>query len=553
MTNESKKGSKVLKFACIGFFALEIIAILVFTIELVRFPILPTKYMVLYACLMVLAVIITGMVLLDGRGNKRHYFGMVIAALIAIALFIGFYYVDTTRKTLESITTDPVEQEEEVNKVKLSIMVLKDDPAKTIDDIAGYKFGFQLEQDLDKTLSMIEFMNNKYGKSIDTKAYDYYSELATGLLEGQVQAILVDSIYVDIIEMYEEGFADKTRLLTEVEFPNKPSSITITPSAFPTSEPTEGPTEEPSPEPSLEPGTTATPTTEVTPGPTSTPKPRPTYPPVVQEFYMPERSDGRDLTKSYFTVYFSGIDVYGAINQRSRSDVNIVMTVNPTTKKILLVTIPRDAYTPFPGITGGQFDKLTHAGLYGVNVSMNTLNQIYGIKIDYYVRVNFTSIIRFVDAVGGVDVNVPIAFSVGGYSFKQGINHMNGTQALVFARERHSFAGGDKQRGRDQLEIIKAVINKMASSTTLLTNFGDIMNAVKGTFQTNIAMDQLTSLVRMQLDDGAKWSIDTYDVQVKGSTEWCYSYKGKKLSVGFINKDSAATATKKMRAVMEGK
>ncbi|MBO6065661.1 MAG: LCP family protein, partial [Lachnospiraceae bacterium] len=203
---------------------------------------------------------------------------------------------------------------------------------------------------------------------------------------------------------------------------------------------------------------------------------------------------------------------------------------------------------------GGAYDKLTHAGLYGVKTSMNTLDNLFGIKTDYYVRVNFSSVEKFVDLLGGVDIYSPIAFTShdGQNTFTAGWNHVNGKRALSFARERYAFQGGDFQRGKNQMDLIKAVFGKM-TSTAALTNFPNLMSQVSNNFQTNMTMDQLTALCRMQLDRGISWSIDTYAVTASGGNAFCYSYKGSKLYVAYLNSDSVKEAASKMRAVMEGR
>ena len=175
-----------------------------------------------------------------------------------------------------------------------------------------------------------------------------------------------------------------------------------------------------------------------------------------------------------FNIYISGIDVSGPITTNSRSDVNIIMTVNPNTHKILLSTTPRDYYVTIPGISGEQRDKLTHAGIYGVDVSMATLENLYGIDITYYARVNFTSLIKIVDALGGVDVNSEYSFEAGGYQFTEGTNHLNGEQALAFSRERHSFASGDNQRGKNQEAVLTAILQK-AMSPAMLVNASQLI------------------------------------------------------------------------------
>ncbi|MDO4317086.1 MAG: LCP family protein [Lachnospiraceae bacterium] len=185
---------------------------------------------------------------------------------------------------------------------------------------------------------------------------------------------------------------------------------------------------------------------------------------------------------------------------------------------------------------------------------MKTLENVYGVELDYYVRVNFSSVEKFVDLLGGVNVYSAYEFTSSHLKihFDKGYNLMNGREALEFARERYSFSAGDNQRGKNQMELIKAVLNKMMSPTMLL-KFPDLMNAVSSNFQTDLSMDQLTALVRMQLDDAASWNIETYAVKTTGGSAYCYSYHGKKLYVGYINQESAAEAGRRMREVMEGK
>ena len=183
-----------------------------------------------------------------------------------------------------------------------------------------------------------------------------------------------------------------------------------------------------------------------------------------------------DVTKESFNIYISGNDIYGNILSVSRSDVNIIATVNPNTHKILLTTVPRDFYVQLHG-TSGYRDKLTHAGVYGIDMSVSTMEDLLDLDINYYMRVNFTSLMKLVDAIGGVDVESDYSFrAASGESFVKGINHMNGKQALAFSRERKAFSDGDRQRGKNQQKVIIAILNKTLSSTTLITSYTDILD-----------------------------------------------------------------------------
>ncbi|HJB82170.1 MAG TPA: LCP family protein [Candidatus Mediterraneibacter intestinavium] len=234
-----------------------------------------------------------------------------------------------------------------------------------------------------------------------------------------------------------------------------------------------------------------------------------------------------NITKEPFTVYISGIDVYGEIEQSSRSDVNIIAVVNPTTYQILLVTTPRDYYVEIPGISEGMNDKLTHAGIYGVDASMATLGQLYETDIKYYVRINFTSMIDIVDALGGVDVYSEYEFTTSKNSgvvmdVSQGYNHFDGEQALAFSRERKNLEDGDNQRGKNQQAVITAMLKKVLSPTMLL-QATSIMKEVSEGVETNISQSQINSLIKYQLSKNADWSIQSVAATGTASREYCYS------------------------------
>lgn len=255
--------------------------------------------------------------------------------------------------------------------------------------------------------------------------------------------------------------------------------------------------------------------------------------------------------KKPFNIYISGIDVYGPISTNSRSDVNILATVNPETKQVLLTTTPRDYYVEIPDISGGQKDKLTHAGIYGVDASMATLSQLYSTEINYYARVNFTSLIKIVDTMGGIDVNSEVEFEAGGYSFTKGMNHMNGEQALAFSRERHSFASGDNQRGKNQEAVLTAIIKKMLQPS-MLTKALSIMNTVGDSVETNVSDKQLADLVEMQLDSGGKWDILTMNAIGVGDAQSCYSTGEQKLYVMQPIEESVDSISDKINRILRG-
>ncbi len=260
---------------------------------------------------------------------------------------------------------------------------------------------------------------------------------------------------------------------------------------------------------------------------------------------------GRSVNKP-FNVYISGIDVSGAITTTSRSDVNIIMNVNPDTKKILLTTTPRDYYVTIPGISGERRDKLTHAGIYGVDRSMAALENLYGVELSYYAKVNFTSLIKIVDALGGVDVESEYAFSAGGYSFSEGINHLDGDAALAFSRERYSFSDGDNQRGKNQEAVLAAIIKK-ASSPAVLASANKILASISKSVETNMTQDEMAQLINMQLSDGGDWDVESQAASGKGDTQTCFSSGSQPLYVMWPDDAAVAELSEKMRLVLEEK
>ena len=249
------------------------------------------------------------------------------------------------------------------------------------------------------------------------------------------------------------------------------------------------------------------------------------------------------VTNQAFNIYISGIDVYGNITQESRSDVNLIATVNPNTHKILLTTTPRDYYVTIPGVSGDQRDKLTHAGTYGVKTSMATLENLYDTEIPFYIRVNFTSVEEIVDVMGGVDVESELAFTTSKAAgevvdVKEGINHFNGKQALAFVRERKALATGDNQRGKNQQALLTAMIKK-AMSPLVLFRANSMINSVAGNAETNLSEAQIKSLIRMQISEMEGWEIESIAAEGDDSgKQYCFSYSGAPLYVTVPYEDS---------------
>lgn len=251
-----------------------------------------------------------------------------------------------------------------------------------------------------------------------------------------------------------------------------------------------------------------------------------------------------------FIVYITGIDAYGEISTVARSDVNIIASINPKTKKILLITIPRDYYVQLHDTTGNR-DKLTHAGMYGIDMSITTIEDLLDIDINYYIRLNFSTLINAVDVIGGIDVYSEYEFNTYGYQFYKGYNSVNGKYALAFSRARYNFLNGDRTRGENQMRVIEAIINKMASSRVLINNYLDILNSLNGTFQTNIDSSRIYDLVKMQLSTMSKWQIEKFSLNGYDSSNYTYSMGDMLLYVMEPDYNTINEAKEKIKKILE--
>lgn len=252
-----------------------------------------------------------------------------------------------------------------------------------------------------------------------------------------------------------------------------------------------------------------------------------------------------------FNVYISGIDTSGNISNVSRSDANILATVNTETHEVLLTSIPRDYYVTLHSY--GAKDKLTHSGIYGINETIKTAEDILDTDINYYVRVNFTTVIKLVDKLGGIDVYSEYDFTSNAakaFHYNKGYNHLNGEEALAFSRERYAFNSGDNQRVKNQQAVIEAVIKKVLNSTTLLTKYTDILEALKGSFQTNIAQDDISALVKDQINNMSSWSVKTNSLTGTGASSSTYSMGSTPLYVMVPSSTSVNDAKDKIDKVL---
>lgn len=371
----------------------------------------------------------------------------------------------------------------------VNVYVLKEDTAESIQDASGYTFGRLSSIDKINTDKTIQFINEETGTVIQTKDYGTMEQLADALYTKDVQAIIMNQAYADALNDIE-GYMD---------FKDRTKVLSSNP---------------------------------------------------IQNAIKTETNE--DVTNNTFVVYISGIDTEGAVSTTSRSDVNILAVVNPDTKEILLVNTPRDYYVPL-SISNGVPDKLTHAGIYGVDVSMDTLGMLYGIDVNYFFRLNFTGFTGIIDALGGVNVYSDYAFTTlhGGYNISVGNNHLNGDQALGFVRERYSLSGGDNQRGKNQMALINAVIKKMASPA-ILNDYAGLMSSIAGSFETSLSSAQISELIKMQLDEGGNWNVQQYAVTGTGDMASCYSISSGEYYVMRPNMDTVEKAKILIQKVYNG-
>lgn len=257
-----------------------------------------------------------------------------------------------------------------------------------------------------------------------------------------------------------------------------------------------------------------------------------------------------DVTKKAFNIYVAGGDAYGSIENVTNTDVNMIITVNPIDKKILLTSIPRDYYVNLPSFGTEAYDKLTHAGYYGIEESVKSIEKLLDIDINYYVKVNFSTVVGVIDAIGGVDVDSDYAFCVTttGVCVRRGINHLDGYSAMMFARERESFVDGDVQRVKNQQKVIEAIINKATSSTAIITNFSQILDSVSESMSTNMDTKSINRFIKMQLNDMSGWSIESNNlVGTDLYTTETYTFPGTELYVMQQSEESVITAKNKIK------
>ena len=500
--------------------------------KLAFMKLLPKRY---FALAVVLLLIIPVCSILLRKKRWATIIFIILNIAITLVVYKGYTMVDKADETIDKITEGG-----DVEVTVMEIRVLSSNNATEDSVLKEYTIGIMREMDRKYADEVIKGLEESLGHKLSIKEYeDDITVLIKALYDKEIDAIIVNATYGEMLVEIEEyaTFTTDTKVLKEVEIEEiiKKHDDAMSEAT------TENSTEE---------------TTGSSGNSGNSGNGGNDYDWYVGQygdegggFVYVEPTNPQEMSKDAFVVYISGIDTYGNVNRRCRSDVNILMAVNTKTKHVLMVNTPRDYYVPL-SVSNGVRDKLTHAGNFGVNVSKDTLGMLYGVEAEYYVRMNFTGFIDIINAMGGVDVYSDYEFNAWGYPIKKGMNYgLNGYQALWFARERKSFAAGDNQRGKNQMELINGMINKLASGNTL-ANYNAIMDAIAGSFQTNFTSDEIYSLIHMQLDDMSSWTVESYSVTGKGKSAKTYSMPSVNAYVMEPNMDTVYKAREMIKKVL---
>lgn len=501
-------------YACVLLITLaaEVLAIL----AVKRLNMLPDSYMAAFIGVLVLFGLGIGL-LLFLKGKKSWKGRRIAACVLAVVVTCGCVALRTVAldivETLQLTSTDTLEI------TTREIYVLPDDPAQELADTASYTFGFIKDYDVDCTAQVLNELQLQTGRDVTTAGFTNIFTMAKAFLEGRVDAMILNGGIISILEDIEEfeDFSDHARVLAQIRvFETNAASAVV---------------------PEQNENESVMAETEYT----------------AEEETEPQEEEIDFSELKPFAVYVSGSDSRDTeIVKNSRSDVNILAIVNPLTKQVLLINTPRDYY--IPNWAGGyQLDKLTHCGVYGTKCSMNSLGNLYGVDVEYFVRINFTGFKKMIDALGGVTVYSDYEFmAIGRTPIKIGENTLDGQEALDFARERKRVPGGDADRGRHQMKVITAVIEKATSGTTIINNYSQIMESVEGMFEMNVPTELISSLMKMQLSDMARWNIVSYSATGYGDKGECYSAPGMELSVMKPNYSSVNKASRLIDMVFAG-
>ena len=394
--------------------------------------------------LFMINIILILLVLYDftSQFTKSHILGKLISVMLSCLILFTYLFAAKFDSVLDKLGAANVEID------IVDVCVLSNDKAQNLNDAANYKFAINSTASNANINTSIESISSETGKTIKPTEYTNWSNLVNALYDNKnVQAIVINHSMMSIISQEFPDFEDSIKIIKTYEYKEK----------------------------------------------------------------VELDASNVNVKRDPFIIYVSGISSDDGedtkLASKALSDVNILAVINPETKQVLLVTTPRDSYIKISnssGVTG--YDKLAHAGSYGVDKSIEALENLYGINIDYYVKINFAGSQAVIDALGGITIESEIEFT----------NGCDGEKAIAFARERKAFAAGDFQRGRNQTAVIKGIIQK-ATSPAILTRYSAVMDTVSDMFLTNIPSSAISDLVKLQLSNSTPWNIQTYSIS--GKTE----------------------------------
>lgn len=443
-----------------------------------------------YIPILVVISLIIGAVIYCILGKKANKATKILGCIISIVLCVCMLFMNIKVINKAQETVKAVSNGD-IKTTEISVLVKKDSDYKDIKDLDGKQFGILKTIDRDNTDFMLNRLSSQLTNEISKIEYKEFKDELQGLLEGNTDAIIMNEGMRDAFNIIDGSFENETRVIYTLDRKEVLKNL-----------------------------------------------------------------KANNITKDSFIVYISGIDTNGSISKTSRSDVNMLAAVNPKKKELLLVFIPRDYYVPLQCPNGscetGAMDKLTHAGLYGVETSQATLSKLFDIKINYNVRLNFDTLTTMVDALGGIDIysdqDVELLHGKG-CNIKKGTQHVDGRCALGFARERYAYETGDRHRGENQQQVIEAMLRKFTKSN-VIKNYESIMNAVQGMFQTNMTTDEITALIQMQIDDMATWKVTSISADGTGDMLPTYSFGSQPLYV-MHPKDKTISEIKKALLELE--
>lgn len=512
-TNKRKKifWNALQKSVGSALFFIGIIICLFMVSTIISLDMLPQKYILAIAISLGVTFLIF-LILLLIKGTR--WIAILLETAMIIILGLLLFVLITSKDILKDVssasaTTDTI------------VLYTKNESSAEVLDYKDETIGILKVLDRENTETSIVELEKIFDSKINIEEYNSVTELLTGLQKDEVSAILINSSFLALADDNADGQIvasemqelwnkvikrdlklDSIIIAWQEVQSNKQEKVTETVNVDKNMPKIEIQSET---EVQEENGTKTQLETESD---------------TLTETKKESKETAENNQKKSFVVYLSGNDSDGQLNSNGRSDVNILMVVNPNTGKILLVNTPRDYYVELAG--KHEFDKLTHAGIFGVDESMQTISLLYETPIDYYVRLNFSGFMDIIDALGGITVYSDVDFTVAEWHYMEGNNDLSGIEALAFARERYSFESGDRQRGRNQQAVIKGLISKLCSPA-ILTNYLDLMTAVKGMVETNMSVEEIAELVRFQIDEKIEWNIEAISVDGSDADDYCYS------------------------------